>query len=634
MSSLSEPTAQSESLPLGKSQHRRNGRAIGSDRSDSSDEEYGGEEILPVVDHDALKKLPLQERNAFLEMVQEKERALVAKWKKEGKEGRRILVPDSSNLDPAEKDSHVSYFSKQEKTDIRKVKPTRSFRNLWGLTSHDVPSIPIRPQADLFSAESCNAEAASATSRMPEMTAHDTVHRNFEQAFGTCRRPQMNRGFSDSATDVEDSLDWMKTVCEYSSRGKAKDDDTLIHGISPQKSRSPLKGAGYSRATTTDMEIPVQDDTSHWPLRDQIESSTITERAQAMLSKRSQEKKMKESTSLTNICGQPADEGHKFSSAEESSSRKKMLPSISNVTLHQEKGQQYSAASNPSPRKTSHEDKTYSKIESNESYFPSGMRMDSAQHHKDSFPKRAKGSETSENAGVYTDFLGNKTSAGNGSLTLRHEALGSHGPTEAEREYARSLTRHHKAPNTGNHEKGRAPALSMKRLSKIEESRGSQGSDFQDDLLAGTSNRSPARTHEGNGKGRLEDVSPTRLWKSQAREMGMEVSPDAEHTQFNQVRTETEKVPKAHPSPMKKMTQSIGVGRDWVKSKMHGTRRAVSPPSSPESGLSEGQEEAEICTAKVVSMTRVKPKVVYIPKRKEPESSAGELTSRGRIEKY
>lgn len=152
---------------------------------------------------------------------------------------------------------------------------------------------------------------------------------------------------------------------------------------------------------------------------------------------------------------------------------------------------------------------------------------------------------------------------------------------------------------------------------------------------------------KGNGRGRLEDVSPTRSWKSQARDMGMVLSPGAEQKEFAQTnlgrvpqeeplhpRSCQGKLPKAHSSPAKKISESMGVGKDWVKSKIRGKKQGAIPQPNPEIVRLEKPQVAKAVTIRRVVPGEVKLIDIKKPKKQPRETSPGQLTNRGLIEKY
>ncbi|KAL9607250.1 MAG: hypothetical protein Q9167_007817 [Letrouitia subvulpina] len=610
-------------------------------------------------------------------MVDAKKRKLRAKW---AREGQNIPKHDRSDLKVTVHHNLGHKFSSPETLDIHKKKSNRSFRNLFGLASRETAPVPKMLSRDPVT---FNHDDATRAPRLHHLTGAMSLNAS-QDAFGSVSaiptKSRMKDAASNLSIDPEESRNWTKTVNEYQTLENIdKTHDDFSEVPPSQMDKLPYQSTSLLRHNTAKLTLSDQTRTPYSPLQNDDTKSSDMKSAQTIFTKEETGKRARFGTGTSDISQNPLYEANV--TMLRGKNGRKSIALTNNST--QRFGERYHASTKDPPASSSYpisdahmsqDHQGEEALEAKTALRPMMVpeHVSSCQHLGSGSQEEISGVRPTEEVNAYSDMAN--------VVTDDHipcdsfETLASYTPTEEELQSPQYSSLKQDVPKLGNHttkkdyshknqgtQKVDAGLWSSHKenglvqikepVRKIEEFE--RQNDFSMQIDPSVERQHPSlgrvrfQSTKSNGKGRLEDVSPTRSWKSQARDMGMELSPNAEQKKFPQASlgqisqegflhpiSSQRKLPKAHSSPVKKLSESVGVGRDWVKSKIRGKKQAAALQLSPEI-----RPLGKPRIARAVTMRRVAPGEVKLidikkPKSRPREASPGQLTNRGLMENY
>ncbi|KAI4216370.1 MAG: hypothetical protein LQ351_001380 [Letrouitia transgressa] len=287
----SEPVRPQRPIPNNLFQRRRfNRQASRVDESDSSDEEeYQGNEVVPRINQEHLSELSPPERTKFLAMVDAKKRMLLAKWAREGKD---IPRHDRNELQVTVHHNLGHEFSSPENPDIHKKRSNRSFRNLFGLVSRDMPPVPDMPSRDPVDVS--NRDDAASAPSLHQLTGAMSLNGSqdaFDSISGILNGSRRDAG-STLSIDADRPRDRTKTVNESQKLETIE----KTHDNPPEISASSMHNLPYQsfsllRDNTALLALSDQSGTHYFAPRNDDNESSHIKKAQSASAKKESDKR-------------------------------------------------------------------------------------------------------------------------------------------------------------------------------------------------------------------------------------------------------------------------------------------------------------------------------------------------------
>ena len=176
------------------------------EEEESSEEDYG-QEILPVVDRDALATLPFKDQEKFKKMRKRDRRNVVARWKKEGK-----LASEASNSNPTE---NIGFLLQRSTSapQLPELQMDVTHGILSGPTGKDGPQSPIAQR------DSTEQSFDSARSELPDV-------QHLHQPSSSPIDPNDNQNSPQPYCEIDDSEEtalWLRVMdSERCMRGRRR----------------------------------------------------------------------------------------------------------------------------------------------------------------------------------------------------------------------------------------------------------------------------------------------------------------------------------------------------------------------------------------------------------------------------